>query len=189
MVFSGILILSTLNLFSQSSYKLLQLSHDVSGSGLGENISIGVGIAKDCQLISINAVFQKKKVNLSGINVNYKYIVCKSENEKTELFFSINTALQARAYLSDKSLRIEQQCNPEQNKNYESLSMSVFESYAGFGLKFIHTEKISTSYSIGYGGYTTLNKTYDYKMYRQKSAQSLQFQFTMNYRIQKSQKK
>lgn len=180
---SGILFLSVLNSFSQKAVKTLQLSHEVSGSGLGQNISIGAGISKANHLLSFNIIIQKKKVNLSGVNVNYKYIVCKSENEKTELFFSINTAMQARAYLSDKSLRIEQLCNPEQNNNYKTMSLNVFESYAGFGVRLNHTSKISTLYNIGYGGYTTLNKNYDYKMYRQKSAQSLQFQFTLLYKI------
>jgi len=179
----SIIILSSLKLFSQETFKTIQLCHDVSGSGLGENISIGFGFSKGNHLLSMNANFQKKKVNLSGVNLNYKYIVYKGEDEKTELFFSGNVTVHAKAYLSENSIRIERLCNPENTENYKSLSLNVFESYIGVGLKFNHTTKISTIYNIGYGGYTTLNKNFNYNMYRRKSGQALQFQFTLMYRI------
>lgn len=180
----GILfVLSSLTSFSQNAFKTFQINHDLSGNGLGKNISIGVGIGKGNSLLSFNINFQKKRLHLSGINLNYKHTVLKSENEKMELFFSANATIHTRAYLSDKSARIEQLCNPEKDQKYKSLSLTVYESYIGFGLKFNHTDKISTSYNVGFGGYTTLNKNYDYKMYRQKSAQSAQLQFTIMYRI------
>ena len=176
---SIILIISTLYSFSQNPFKTFEISHDVTGSGLGENICISTGLEKNESTLSFGANFQKKKFNLSGFQVNYRYTVAK--NEKLELYFSGNLTVHALAYLSKGSVRLEEIYQPELSYNYNTLNLNVIESYVGFGLKFNHSPKVSTSFNMGFGAYETLNEKYDFKMNREKSAVAMQVRLILIY--------
>jgi len=179
---------SALNSIAQKISKAVEISTDVTGSGLGTNISVGTTLSKGNSAFTLGASFQRKKFNLSGIQVTYRYAVAYTENEKTELFFLANVALHVGANISNKSIRTEQMCRPEASNNYNDLSLNVIESYIGFGLKYNFTQRLSAIGSIGAGGYETLNKDYDLKMYRPKSALSLRFRVGLAYSLNRKTK-
>ncbi len=181
-------ILFTLSFFNSSAQKInkaIELASDVTGSGLGGNIYIGATLSHGNSAYSFGVNLQQKKINLSGIQLNYRYTVAHSENEKTELFFLGNVTCHANANVSDRSVKIEKMCRPEEVENYDALSLKVIESYVGFGLKYNLTQRFSTICSIGVGGYETLNNDYDLKMYRPKSALSLRFKIGLAYNFKK----
>lgn len=176
---SIILINSTVNVSAQKSF---EIASDVSGSGLGGNVCPSIAFSHNKSTFSIGANFQRKKFNLSGIQANYRYTVCGSGNERVELFFSGNLTVHTSAYICQRLVKIEQSYqHTEPTYNYAALSLKVIETYIGFGLKFNHTKKISTVFNTGFGGFWTINKNYDRKMYREKSAPALQLRVALIY--------
>ncbi len=185
MVVCLLLITSVLNSSAQKTVKAIEVSSGVTGSGLGGNIFAGMSLTQGNSSLSFGANFQRQKFHLSGMQLNYRYTVACSENKKVELFFYGNLLIHSSAYLSQRSIRTEQTCRPEEVNNYSKLSLKVIETYAGFGLKLNHTKRISTISDIGVGGFETLNKNYDIRMYRQKSGLALQFRLTLAVNLNK----
>ncbi len=175
-----------LNSTAQKISKAVEIASDVTGSGLGANINIGTTLGMGNSVLNFGANFQRKKFNLSGIQITYRYTVGRSDNEKTELFFLGNMTLHTAATISNNSIKIEEKCRPEVSNDYNALTLKVIESYVGFGLKHNFTRKISTIGSIGVGGYETLNNDYDRKMYRPKSGLSLRFRIGIAYNFTKN---
>jgi len=177
-----VLINFTINASAQLVFKSFEISSDVSGSGLGTNVCPSIAFSHNESTFSVGANFQRNKFNLSGIQLNYRYILCKSGNERIELFFSGNLTVHTSAHLSRRLVKIEQSYKSVQPLyNYGALCLKVIESYVGFGLKFNHTKKISTAFNTGFGGFGTIHKNYDRKMCREKSAPALQLRVALIY--------
>ncbi|MBI3519708.1 MAG: hypothetical protein HY062_10170 [Bacteroidetes bacterium] len=182
---SLLMALSAYRSVAQKNTRSIELNHNITGSGLGENIGLGMGFNNGDNTLFLGVNFQRKNANLSGIQASYRYIIGATENEKLQLYFSCGLIYHNSAFMSQRSIQIEQQCKPEEGHHYESLSFKVIESYSALGLKLNHSKKISTTYSAGFGAYETLNKNYDKRMYRQKCAPALQFQFALVYHLSK----
>jgi hypothetical protein len=178
---SAMLIASTLDSSAQNPFLSFQIARDISGSGLGGNVCPSISLNFNKSTISLGPNFQRRKMNFSGIQANYRYSVATNYNEKLELYFSGNFTVQTSAYMSKGNVEIEKSCHSEGVINYAELRYKVIEGYAGIGLKVNPTKNLSAGFSAGLGVFDTLNKNYDREMYRQKSGFVLQTRFVLIY--------
>jgi hypothetical protein len=179
MIVSIILVTSSLNSLAQKTIKAIEVSSDVTGSGLGGNIFAGMSLTHGNSSWGFGANFQRQKFNFSGMQLNYRHTAWCNENKNVELFFYGNLLIHTSAFLSQKSVKMEEAYRPEEECNYNKLSFKVIEAYAGFGTKFNHTKRLSTVCNLGFGGFETLNKNYNIKMHREKSGLGLQLRFAL----------
>jgi hypothetical protein len=181
MVISLMLFVCSLDCSAQDPFLSFQIARDISGSGLGGNVCPSISLTFNKNTISVGPNFQRKKMNFSGIQANYRYSVATNYNEKLELYFSGNFTVQTSAYMSHENVEIEKSCHSDGTINYAELRYKVIEGYAGIGLKVNPTKNLSTGFSAGLGVFNTLNKNYDREMYRQKSGFVLQTRFVLIY--------
>ena len=179
------LIASSLDSSAQNPFLSFQIARDASGSGLGGNVCPSIALTYNKNTFSIGPNFQRRKLNFSGAQLNYRYSVATNANGKLEMYFSGNFTVQTSARMSAAYIDIEKSSHPEGKVNYDELRFKVIEGYAGIGLKINPTKNFSTAFSSGLGVFDTLDKNYDREMYRQKSAFVLQVRFVLIYNFKK----
>lgn len=178
-----ILITLTIKSSAQNSFLSFQVSRDVSGSGLGGNVCPSLMFTKNQHTFIVGPNFQRKRMNYSGMQSSYRYTVAKNYNKKKELFIVGSILMHSSARMSDTYIEIEKSCNSESTYNYDVLRFKVVETYAGIGLKINPTKNFSTLFSVGMGGFNTLNKDYNKEMYREKSAVAMRLNFSIIYKL------
>ncbi|HEY0031047.1 MAG TPA: hypothetical protein VGC65_09835 [Bacteroidia bacterium] len=171
----------SLNSFAQTPYLSLIVARDVTGSGLGGNVCPSLSLTFNKNTISVGPNFQRRKLNFSGFQANYRYAMASTYNKKFDLYFSGNITLHQAAYMSRTNIEIEKSCNEEGARNYEELQFQVIEGYAGLGLKYNPTKNLSAGFGAGLGMFDTLNDDYNKEMYREKSSVALQLRFILAY--------
>lgn len=181
LLMSAIFIAPKMNAQSDASYLSFQVSRDVTGSGLGGNVCPELALTYKQSTFSVGPNFQRKRMNLSGIQTNYRYSVVKSYNGKKEIFFCGNVTFQKSARMADSYIAIEKFNNSESTYDYNALRLKVIESYAGLGLKLNPTKQFSTFISVGIGMFDTMSKNYNKEMFREKSAVSMRMNFSLVY--------
>lgn len=164
---------------AQNAYVSVQVTRDVTGSGLGGNICPAVSLTKNRQTIAVGPNFQRQHMNFSGFQANYRYSAAKSLNEKFELYFSGNITYHDAARMSRGYEDIEKSCNKENTVDFSNLRLKVMETYAGFGVKANQGKHLSAAAGIGMGMFHTCNKDYDREMYREKSSVALRVNFVL----------
>lgn len=175
------LFLFSMDSFAQAPFVSFQIARDITGSGLGGNVCPSIALTHNKSTLSIGPNFQRKKMNCSGAQVNYRYSIAKSYNEKREIYFSGNFTFHTSARMSSCYVDIEKSSRPEATYNYDELRLKVIEGYAGIGFKINPTERFSTGFSTGMGMFNTLNKNYDREMFREKAALVMQFRVVLIY--------
>lgn len=166
---------------SQTFFLSLQVARDVSGSGLGGNVCPNIALTLSKHTVSFGPNFQRKRMNFSGLQFNYRYSAAK--NEKLELFFSVNIIRHENAFLSKVSCEIEENSHLENPTILENKKFKVVECYAGIGLKVNLTKNLNIACSSGIGMYYTCNKDYDNTLYREKSAVVMQLRLILIYNL------
>jgi hypothetical protein len=178
-----ILMTASLSGSAQNAFLSLQIARDISGSGLGGNVCPNIAFTYKKHTLGAGPNFQRRKMNYSGMQYNYRYSVAKNKNEKLELYFSGNVIMHNAAYMSKGNIEIEEGCHKETKGKYDDKTFKVFEAYAGIGLKVNFTKNLNAACSSGIGMYHTCNKDYDMNMYRQKQATVLQLRLVLIYNI------
>jgi len=178
---SILLISSSVDLQAKDPYLSFLVSRDVSGSGLGGNVCPAFSLTNNKCTFSIGPNFQRKHMNLSGMQANFRYAVAANYSGKVELFFSGTLALHAAAHLSPGNIELEKSCHEDEVIDLEQPDFQVIECYGGIGLKINPVKKINVAFNTGFGMYNTLNKDYDREMYREKSTVALQLRFILIY--------
>jgi hypothetical protein len=182
---SMMLMGANLNSFSQKTILSFELGRDLSGNGLGGNVCPALAVTNQKFTLSIGPNFQRKKMNISGIQTNFRYAVAKNYSEKIELFFSGNITYHSNAMMSARYVDIEQSSNPEQTIDFGALRYRVIESYAGVGLKINPIKQLGAYFNLGIGGFNTLDNNYNREMYREKAACALQLRMALIYSFTK----
>ncbi len=175
---------------AQTSYLSVQVISDFTGSGLCGNVSPSLAWTKNQHTFNVGPNFQRKNMDLSGLQTNYRYTAARSMKGKFELYFSANFTYHFAARMSNSYVEIENASykgeHPEQEvRDYSTMRLKVMESYAGFGLKANLAKNLSACAGIGMGAYHTCNKDYDTEMYREKSAVSMRFNFILMYHFKR----
>lgn len=181
-----ILLVSGMLVKSQNTFLSLQITRDISGSGLGGNVCPNMALNFKKHTLSIGPNFQRRKMNFSGMQYDYRYSAAKGSNGKLELFFSGTVIKQSSAFLSKGSVEIETTSDAEVTRTCENMKLNVFECYAGIGLKINLTHRFNLACSSGIGMYHTCNRDYDENMYRQKSGAVMQMRLLLIYNFCKA---
>ncbi len=160
-----------------------QVFRNLTGSGLGGNVSPSLGLTLNKSTLTIGPSFQRRKMNCSGVEANYMYAITSSYCKKIDLYFLGTFAGHSSAFLSRGNIEIEKRTGSKEQTdvNYEEMKLKVVEGYLGVGLNFKHLKPVNAGASISLGGFDTLNKNYNREMYRDKIAMALQFQFQISY--------
>lgn len=167
----------------------LRLTNKISGSGRGSSYNPEIVFNRNRVSISLGAHIQKRKTNFSGINSEFQFNTG-SIDQKASVFFYSDLQYHHAAVLGKSSCRIEERVSGNDIRNHSDIKFKTAEAYAGFGLRFNPTNVISTQFSIGMGGYQTLNKNYeDMNLYRERSALVLQLKWSVSYHLTYSSKK
>lgn len=167
--------------FGQNRSLSFEIASEKTGNGCGGNIAPSLSFSYHKSTFILGPNFQRKRMNFSGVQLNYRFSVVKSYNEKKEIFLTGNLTYHTSAYMSDSNVEIEKSSHKEEHFKYDELRFKVIEGYAGFGLKLNPTKNFSTAFSSGLGVYNTLDKNYDREMFREKTALVLQVRFTLIY--------
>ena len=177
----AIFIAPKMNAQTSYQYASLQLSSDITGSGLGGNVCPSVALTLNKSTFSIGPNFQRKRMNFSGFQTNYRYSVAKNDNGKREIFFYGNITFHNSARMADSYIKIEESCDSENPFDYESMRLKVLESYVGLGIKLNPSKQFSTFFRVGMGVFDTMNKNYNREMYREKSGVVIQLNVSVVY--------
>lgn len=180
-IISALIVLSNLKSFGQVKFLSFQLNADKTGNGCIGNVSPALAFTYNNSSFSIGANFQREKMNLSGFQTSYSYVVAKNYNEKLELFLYGSLTYQNSAYMTHQNFEIEKASRPEENLNYENFRFKVIEGYTGFGLKINPVNNFNVAFKSGLGAYNTLCKGYNNEMFRCKSGVVLQVQMSLIY--------
>lgn len=183
-----ILLVSGLLVKSQNAFLSLQITRDVSGSGLGGNVCPNMALNFKKHTLSIGPNFQRRKMNFSGMQFSYRYSAAKGSNGKLELFFSGTVIKHSSAFMSKGNIEIEKTSDAEVTRTCENMKLNVIECYAGIGLKVNLTHRLNVAGSSGIGMYHTCNKDYNENMYRQKSGAVMQLRLLLIYNFGKAGK-
>lgn len=170
---------------AQLPYLSVQVTRDITGSGLGGNVNPTIAICKNRHSISIGPNFQRKRMNLSGIQMNYRYMLGQSLNQRFGIYSSANLTYHHAARMSEGYIEIEKSCNKENPCDYTKLRLEVIESYAGFGIQYNSKLNLSARAGIGIGMFYTMNKDYDREMFREKQSMALRMNISLIYNIKK----
>lgn len=168
--------------FSQIYTDAIKTSVSLSNNGLGNYISVGYARLQNKNLYDLEINIQTEKINFSGIQTNYKRIISLENDENLKLFFYGNLTYHHSSYLSNNSIRYERY-KENKSSNYQYQKFRVIESYIGFGLMLQHNDISNSIVSVGMGGFETIDKNYNYKMYRQKQGPSIQFQYSCYFNL------
>lgn len=168
---------------NSSPFLSVQISSNVTGSGLGGNVCPSLAITKNQSTFSIGPNFQRKRLNFSGVQANYRYSAAVNYTGKRELFFFGNVTFHNSARMSDSYIDIEKSCNSESTYNYDALRLKVIESYVGLGVKVNPTKRFNACLSVGMGVFDTMNKNYNREMYREKTSVALRFNCSLIYNL------
>lgn len=187
--FSDIKVMMLITLFflflsaiqAQTPFVSFQATRDITGSGLGGNVTPSIVVTKNNSSFGIGPNFQRKRMNYSGLQASYRYVVAANYTGKRELFLAGNLLYHSSARMSEAYIDIEKSSRIEDEIDYNALRFKVIESYVGFGLKINPTKKFSTCFGLGMGAFNTLNKDYDREMFREKAGMSLQLNVSLIY--------
>ena len=154
------------NLLSQSEPAKFGVSANssISGAGFGTMYTPGLFYQKNDCKIELGMNVQKRKLNVSGMQVNFEYTLfddskgCYEESlaGDIELFVFSTIKYNSNAYLSTSVIKKEKMINKDDKIPYENLKYTAIEGYVGVGLKIKLTENLKYNNSIGFGGWTTL---------------------------------
>lgn len=185
-IWLGILLVAlTKGTSAQNTSISFQIARDITGSGLGGNVCPSFSLNHKKNTFSIGPNFQRKRLNFSGIQANYSFTAASNYNNRFELYFSGNLTIHTSARMSCGNIEIEKSCHREGTIDYEAMRLNVIEGYAGIGLKFNATKKLSTGFNAGLGMFDTLNENYDREMYREKISAALQLGFVVIYNFKR----
>jgi hypothetical protein len=176
-----LILISGFTMKAQNTYVSFEVGRDISGSGLGGNVCPAISLTHKKSTFAAGLNFQRRKMNLSGYQLSYRYALATSANEKFEFFLTGNFTYHISAYLGKGNAQIEESCHKEQPDIYENMKLKVVESHAGFGLMYDPVKCMSLGFSVGLGMFNTLDKQYDREMYREKSAVSLRLKIMARY--------
>ena len=179
----SILLVSGFTAVAQNNFLSVQIGSDLSGDGLGCNVSPSIAFTRNHQTLSIGPNFQRDRMNFSGTKISYRYSVAKNENEKLELFFTGHLNFLTNAYMSKSLVEIEEYSNPEVKSEVGEMQFKVLEFYTGIGLKINPIKHLNVALNVGIGPYSTLNKDYNKNMYREKNALVMQMGLNLIYNI------
>lgn len=136
----------------------------ITGSGHGASITPALFYRYNRTMISAGPVMNLQMKEVTGIQLGYEYAMtgaCKKMatnhyNEKAELFAFGSLMYRPSACLSKKAVEMEQTAEMKTNP-YESMKVTTFEAYAGFGLKVKVLKRLQWANSIGIGAYISPN--------------------------------
>lgn len=169
--FKGICILALLlclnnSLLSQGESAKFGISatSSISSDGFGTMYTPGVFYQKNNCKIELGMNVQKRKLNISGMQVNFEYTLFDDSKGcyegslagDMELFAFSTIKYSSRAYLSTSQIKIEKMIGKDSNILYEDLKYTAVEGYVGLGLKVKLSNKLKFNNSIGLGGWKTL---------------------------------
>jgi hypothetical protein len=177
---------SCIKMNAQGKYLSVTIGRDVTGSGLGGNVCPSLSFTSGKNSFSLGANFQRRNMNFSGYQFNYRYAVATSRNEKFQLYVAGNLTYHFSAYLSRVNAEVEQSCHRESRIVYDEMRLKVIECYAGFGLRYYPVKRLAVGMSTGVGMFNTINADYDREMYRDKAAPSLQLRAILSYSFLKN---
>jgi hypothetical protein len=192
-IFTCSLLLLTL-LFCQNNkafnpgpgYSGIAFSSDISGSCHGTNLAAMVFLSKGNSTLYVGPNFQKRKMNLSGVQCYYQCTFSPKGYNGIQPFVFGSGIYHQSAFLGKGYVKLGDCGNGENTVDCGAVKLKTVEAYTGFGIKIQHNEHISTSWSIGAGMYNTLSNyaKYDYMM-REKSSASLILKCLINYNFKK----
>lgn len=175
------LVTSLVKSYAENPYVSFLIMRDITGSGLGGNICPSISLTHNRSSFSIGPNFQRKNLNSSGIQLNYKYSVAKNYTEMIELYFYGNLMVHTAAYTGTTRIETEKSTYTGGTASYEYIKLKVIEGYGGLGLQINLSNYFSVASSIGLGMYNTLNANCYAEKCREKSATCLQLQFSLIY--------
>ena len=175
------ILAASLESIGQNQSLSFEIASEKTGNGCEGNIAPSLALTYKKSTFILGPNFQRKRMHFSGVQLNYRFSVVKSYNEKKEIFLTGNMTYHTSAYMSKSNVEIEESSHKEVDFNYSELRFKVIEGYAGFGVKLNPTKHFSTAFSAGLGAYNTLDKNYDKEMFREKAALVLQVRFTLMY--------
>lgn len=154
-------------------------SSSLSGAGFGTMYTPGVYYKTDKTKIELGLNIQKRKFNMSGMQVNFEYILFDDQKGcyndglmgDLELFSFATVRYNSSAYLSKGQIGREKKINPDNNRSFDNLKFSAIEGYVGLGLKIRVVDNLKWSNSIGFGGWKTLSG--DKSLYREYNSVSI----------------
>ncbi len=136
----------------------------VSSDGYGGQYSPMLYYKKGRKSFSAGPIIQNKNLNLSGLLVNYDYVLAGKDvignepyNENLELFCFITSIYQHNAMLGKTAILDEQRTYRGYEGDLYKLRFKSIELYAGAGLKINLFSNLKWMNSIGVGGYTSFN--------------------------------
>lgn len=141
----------------------ISLISQVCSNGYGTQYLPTIFYKQGRKTYSIAPTIQKKKLNLSGLQINYEYALTgadvKFNNDyQLELFVFVTLAYHKGAILGKNTERTERTMNYAlAENNISKLRFSSTETYVGFGLKLPILKKFKWSSSIGFGYFQSIN--------------------------------
>jgi hypothetical protein len=185
--FFVLLVFAAPRLKAGQTYFSLITSANLNGSGFAPGISPHLALNVGRSSFTIGPNIQEKKWTLTGLYTGYRYTMTENYSGRVRLFCFTNLFLHKQAYLSRNAVRIEKMAAGDKSIDYSNVRFRAFEMYGGFGLQFIHSDRISTACSAGLGFYTTTGSNDICRhMYRSTSGCGLQLRATVSYSFGKN---
>ena len=147
------------NIVSKGNFGL-SVSGMICADGYGTQYLPTLYYKKNRSCFFAGSIIQKKKANLSGVQLNYEYTLVKEDDAysgRLELFCFATGLYQNKAILGKQTLHEESVANPEFNENMCEIHFKTMEVYGGFGLRIKLFKNVKWTNSIGGGGYTSFN--------------------------------
>ena len=182
-------ILISTKMFSQNKKSGfgISTSSSISGAGFGTMYTPGIYYQFNKTKIELGLNIQKRKLNTSGAQINFEYLLFNDEKGcyndglmgNIELYSFATIRYNSSAYLSKGQVGREKKINPDNNVRYDNLKLSAIEGYAGFGVKIKLVDNLKWNNSIGFGGWQTLSGGNN--LYREQSSVSLTLGSSLSY--------
>lgn len=180
-----ILVAATFSLASAQQLTL-NIDRSISGCGFGTAYSPSIGLSGRSYTLLTGPSFQQQKMNFSGWKTEFRFMPFHGRNNKATVYFYGNTTYHHAAYMSKSCISTEQMVSHNDNNINCHQQFRAIEAYAGFGVRFLHTNKLSTGINIGAGFYNTLDHNYlSHNLYREKQSGSLQLGISLTYKLGK----
>ena len=127
-----------------------RVTSNTTGNGFGGNVFLAADLKLGHGTLSFGPNFQMRKLNLSGLQCNYSYSIGKNNYSNKYIYFFGNVYFNFSSYLSKSVIKRENfVCKEEKSRiDYSGMKFSTVEVHAGFGLKVVHSDKISTFWGI-----------------------------------------
>lgn len=164
------LFLITENSFCQESYSNqkahfgIEISSTITANGYGIQYSPMISYKGERSSCYFGPMIQKQKMNLSGVQFNYDYVIVGNNvqgiemyNSNLEVFLFCTTAYNKNAILGKRALQEEGMANDKYSGDFSKLRFQSVEAHAGMGLKITLFNNLQWINCIGVGGYTSFN--------------------------------